>query len=182
LTSSYWALRLLVANKATTAAMAMGIDDLRNMINSGLALRAATRHDVLLDGEVIVHASRDPEFDAARVLHARGLRGRFRTIDFRTGRPRMELDIGKAARLRTIERGDSGLIVVPYRPMSEEDKTRARLHRARQGRLPTKEVTPDTRQPVKRPGDESDARKRGPLSGTKDDRALVPALAEHEDA
>jgi hypothetical protein len=91
------------------------------------------RYDVLLDGEVIVHASRDPEFDAARVLQARALRGRFRTIDFRTGRPRMELDIAKAAGLCTIERADKGgPRVVPYRPLSAEARSLLRgqpLHR-----------------------------------------------------
>jgi len=91
--------------------------------------------DVLHDGEVIVRRTRDPEYDAARVLHARGLRGRFRTIDFRTGKPRMILDIAKAAKLCTIERNDAGPIVVPYRPMTGADKARARLHRAHQGRL-----------------------------------------------
>jgi hypothetical protein len=94
---------------------------------------AGYRYDVLLDGEVIVHASRDPEFDAARVLLARGLRGRFRTIDFRTGRPRMELDIEKAAGLCTIERADKGPPrVVRYRPLSPHAKSLLRgqpLHR-----------------------------------------------------
>ena len=145
--------------------------------------RVGYRYDVILDGQVIVHGSRDPEFDTARVLQARGLRGRFRTIDFRTGRPRMELDIAKAAGLCTIERDDGGPIVVPYRPMSEEDKTRVRLHRARQGWPPTGEVASDTRKPVKRAGDESGATKRGLLSATDDDdRVLVPAFAEREDA
>ena len=144
--------------------------------------RVGYRYDVILDGQVIVHGSRDPEFDTARVLQARGLRGRFRTIDFRTGRPRMELDIAKAAGLCTIERDDGGPIVVPYRPMSEEDKTRVRLHRARQGRLSTGEGVPDTGQPVRRPGGESGATLRGLRSATDDDSVRVPALAEREDA
>ena len=95
---------------------------------------AGYRHDVLLDGDVIVRRSRDPEHDAARVLHARGLHGQFRTIDFRTGRPRMILDIEKAARLRTVERNDTGLVVVAYRAMSDEDKARARMQRSDLGR------------------------------------------------
>lgn len=144
--------------------------------------RVGYRYKVLLDSEIIVRRSRDPEFDAARILQARGHRGRFRTIDSGTGRPRMELDIEKAAGLRTIERDVGGLCVVPYRPMSEEDKTRARLHRAHQGRLSMGEPAPNTRQPVKRPGGESGATKRGRLSGADDDSAFVPALCEHEDA
>ena len=66
------------------------------------------RYDVLLDGEIIVSRSRDPEYDAARVLQTRGLRGKFRTIDFRTGKARMILDIEKAARLKTVERDRGG--------------------------------------------------------------------------
>jgi hypothetical protein len=94
------------------------------------------RYDVLLDGETIVRRSRDPEFDAARVLHSRGLRGRFRTIDFVTGRPRMVLDIERAARLRTIERADAGPPVVGrYRPLSDDDRTHLRTHTLHQGRV-----------------------------------------------
>ena len=94
------------------------------------------RYDVILDGETIVRRSRDPEFDAARVLHSRGLRGRFRTIDFFTGRPRMVLDIERAARLRTIERADAGPPVVGrYRPLSDDARTHLRTHTLHQGRV-----------------------------------------------
>ena len=144
--------------------------------------RVGYRHDVLLGGEVIIRRSRDPEYDAARVLHARGLGGRFRTIDVRTGRPRMILDIAKAAKLATIERNDSAPIVVPYRPMSEEDKTRARLHRAHRGRLSAAGVARGTRKPLKRSGGEGGATKRGSLPATDDDGVLAPVPAEYEDA
>lgn len=70
-------------------------------------------YDVTLDGEVIVSRSHDPEYDAARALLARGLTGRFETIDSKTGKPRMRFDIEKAA----------GLCVV------EEDGRRPRLRR-----------------------------------------------------
>ena len=99
---------------------------------------------MLLGGEVIVRRSRDPEHDAARVLHARGLRGRFRTIDFRTGKPRMILDIEKAAKLRTVERDTGGLTVVPYRPMSEDDRSRSSPPSVHQGRVFRPRWTPDT--------------------------------------
>ena len=140
------------------------------------------RYDVLLDSDVIVRGSRDPEHDAARALHARGLRGRFRTNDFRTGKLRMILDIEAAAKLRTVERSDTGLIVVPYRPMSEEDKTRARLHRVHQGRRSREGMAPDTRLPVERPGGESGATRRGVKSGTDARRNSASAIAELEDA
>jgi hypothetical protein len=123
-------------------------------------------YDVLLDGEMIVSGSRDPGHDAARALHARGLCGRFRTIDFRTEKPRMSYDIEKAAKLRTVERNDTGLIVVAYRPMSEEDKTRARLHRGSQGRRSAAAGASDTRPIGERPGGESGATQRGARTGT----------------
>jgi hypothetical protein len=91
------------------------------------------RYDVLLTRETIVHQSRDPECDAARALHDRGLRGTFRMIDFVTGRPRMFVDIAKAAKLRTIERDAGGLTVEPYRPMSDGDRTRLRAPTLHQG-------------------------------------------------
>jgi hypothetical protein len=144
--------------------------------------RVGYRYDVLLDGEIIVRRSRDPEYDAARVLHGRDLRGRFRTIDFNTGNPRMILDIAKAAKLRTVERNDSGLIVVPYRPMSDEDKIRARLHRAHQGRPSAGGVAQATRQPFKGAVGESGATTRAPPLATDDDSVLAPAPAEWEDA
>lgn len=97
--------------------------------------RVGYRYDVILDGEVIVRRSRDPEYGAARVLHARGLCGGFRTIDFRTGRPRMILDIAKAAKLCTVERADKGPPTVgPYRPLSDEARTLLRGQPLHQGR------------------------------------------------
>ena len=94
------------------------------------------RYDVLLAGEVIVRRSRDPEYETARVLDAHGLRGKFRMIDFVTGRPRMEFDIERAARLRTIERADRGPPTVgPYRPLSDDVKGLLRPQTLLQGRV-----------------------------------------------
>ena len=118
--------------------------------------RVGYRHDVLLGGEVIIRRSRDPEYDAARVLHARGLGGRFRTVDFRTGRPRMILDIEKAAKLRTIERPDKGPPTVgPYRPMSEEARSLLRGQPSHQGGRVWPEVVPSTGQPTEAAGGET---------------------------
>lgn len=113
------------------------------------------RYDVLLDGEVIVQRSRDPEYEAARVLHARGLRGRFRTIDFRTDKPRMTLDIGKAAKLRTVERDHGGLTVAPHLPMSNDDRTRLRAPSLHQGRVFPAEGAAGTGEGNKRAGGET---------------------------
>lgn len=111
------------------------------------------RYDVILDGKTIVSRSRDPEYEAARVLHSLGVRGRFRTIDFGTGRPRMILDIEEAARLRTIERDAGGPPTLAfYRPMSSEEKARARVHRSDQGRLVAEGAANAADVPLRRSG------------------------------
>jgi hypothetical protein len=113
------------------------------------------RYDVLLDGEVIVARSRDPEYDVARVLHARGLRGRFRTIDFRPGKPRMLLDIEKAAKLRIVERDDGPSRVMRYRPLSDDVRAILSRHTSHQGDVIPGEVAQGTNQSVKRAGGET---------------------------
>ena len=60
-------------------------------------------YDVLLDGELIIEGSRDPETDLARALLARGHTGFVDVIDARTGKPRSRVNIEKAACLETIE-------------------------------------------------------------------------------
>jgi hypothetical protein len=131
------------------------------MIAIDVRLRAAWvenagyRYDVLLYGSVIVHRSRDPEYEAARVLHARGLRGRFRTIDYQSGKHRMTLDIEKCAKLRTVERDHGGLTVERHLPMSDDNKTRLRPPSLHQGSVFRTEVSPDAREPDKRGGGET---------------------------
>jgi hypothetical protein len=56
-----------------------------------------------LYGEVLLTNSRDPEHAAARALVARGHAGNFWTVDEKTGRRRMLVEIGKAARLTVTE-------------------------------------------------------------------------------
>jgi hypothetical protein len=136
------------------------------------------RYDVLLGDEVIVSRSRDPEHDAARVLRARGLRGRLRTIDFTKGRHRMTLDIEKAAGLRVVERDRGGITVEPYLPLSSDDVARLRppgTHRARD--IPSEPVI-GTGQPVEAAGGEgADV---GTASTSRADRAgrLRPSLTQ----
>jgi hypothetical protein len=63
---------------------------------------------VEFDGEIIIANSRDPEFDAARVLLARGITGSFTVVDGETRQPRLIVrDIERAATLRT-EQGPHG--------------------------------------------------------------------------
>ena len=118
------------------------------------------RYDVLLDDEVIVRRSRDPEYDAARVLHARGHRGRFRTIDFRTGKPRMILDVEKAAKLRTVERDDGPPRVMRYRPLTDGVRALLSLHTSPQGRDAPVEVAHGNSRPVEAAGGETCAGSR----------------------
>jgi hypothetical protein len=55
-------------------------------------------YDVLLDGEVIVSDSRDPEHDLARGLLARGIKGVAEVIDGKTRKSRSRVNIEKAAK------------------------------------------------------------------------------------
>jgi hypothetical protein len=106
--------------------------------------RVGYRYDVILDGETIVCRSSDPGHDAARALLARGFRGRFRTIDFNTGRPRMIFDIEKAARLRVIEQDRRGLKIGRYQQMSDQDRVRLTDRSWQRGVIPPGELRSDS--------------------------------------
>ena len=74
--------------------------------------------EVEFDGEMVVIGSRDPEFDLARVLLARGRTGKVTILDGKTGRPRTIInDVEKAAGLRT-EEGPYGPRFVKWRQTS----------------------------------------------------------------
>jgi hypothetical protein len=88
-------------------------------------------------------------------LLARGSRGRFRTIDFATGRPRMIVDITKAAGLRVGERDDGRLAVEQYRPMSESLRDHFGAHTSGQGRVEAPSGIEDTSQSADRTGGET---------------------------
>ncbi len=119
------------------------------------------RYDVIFGEETIVSQSRDPEYDAARALQDRGLSGKFRTIDFVTGMPRMILDIEKAAGLRTVERAVGGPpVVVAFQPMSEADKIRVFTHRLHQGRVFPEWTGESPVEAIEAPGDKTGAASR----------------------
>jgi hypothetical protein len=66
--------------------------------------------NVEIDAERIVTSSGDPEYDACRVLAARGLRGRIDFVDGITGRPRISIaSIEVAARYRVADESRDGL-------------------------------------------------------------------------
>jgi hypothetical protein len=87
-------------------------------------------YDVLLDGEVIVSNSRDPECDLARALLARSIKGIVTVLDGRKGTPRTRVNIEKAAMLRVTEENRDGL---RYRKYLEHPDTGSS---AGEGRLP----------------------------------------------
>ena len=60
-------------------------------------------YDVVFRGETIVSGSRIPEFDACRVLLARGLTGTLVLTDAVTGKNRLSLDIQRGAKLTVRE-------------------------------------------------------------------------------
>jgi hypothetical protein len=55
-------------------------------------------YHVLLNGDVIVSNSQDPEHDLARALLARGIKGIAEVVDGLTGKPRSRVNIEKAAK------------------------------------------------------------------------------------
>lgn len=55
-------------------------------------------YDVLLNGEILVSNSRDPEHDLARALLARGIKGAAEVVDGKTGKPRSWVNIEAAAK------------------------------------------------------------------------------------
>ena len=65
------------------------------------------RWSVIFRGKLLVERFRDPECDAARALLAKGFTGEFMLLDGETGKPRMIIDIERAARLTT-EEGPKG--------------------------------------------------------------------------
>jgi hypothetical protein len=77
------------------------------MLKARLHPLAKGRYSVLFDGKLLVDASRDPECDAARALHARGYTGTLHMLDGKTGKPRTIINIEKAAKLRTVETGNA---------------------------------------------------------------------------
>ena len=72
------------------------------------------RYSVIYDGQLLVERSRDPECDAARALLVRGITGQLTLLDGKTGKPRIIINIEKAARLR-VEEGPNGPRFVKWR-------------------------------------------------------------------
>ena len=76
------------------------------------------RYRVTYNGVTLIESTKNPEFDAARTLLARGIVGQLEIWRRGASSPAMRLDIEKGARL-TVEEGDrEGLRFVRWRPLS----------------------------------------------------------------
>ena len=82
--------------------------------------RDGYHYSVICRGELIVDRSRDPECDAARVLLARGITGKLTVLNGKTGKPRIIIDIEKAAKVRVSEESRDGL---RFRPVDPADSS-----------------------------------------------------------
>jgi hypothetical protein len=76
---------------------------------------SSDRYSVEYGGEIIVVSSRTAEMDAARVLLKRGITGLLTFLDAKTGKPRISVDIEKAAKL-TIREDNRGMGFAPWKP------------------------------------------------------------------
>ena len=88
---------------------------------------AGYRHSVIFDGELLVDRSRDPEFDAARALLAKGITGKLIMLEGKTGRPRTIINIEKAAKV-TVKEGPLRFenVSIPDRAPSPEEPSLGR--------------------------------------------------------
>lgn len=77
------------------------------------------------NGELIVKSSPQPEFDACRVLRARGFDGNIITYSVGCGAPRMRINIEVGADL-TVEESRAGQIrIAPYKSFESSVDTAA---------------------------------------------------------
>ena len=69
---------------------------------------------MLVDGDLVITYSPDPETDLARALLARGMTGKVTLFDGITGKPRTIINIEAAAKLSTSEPSARRARFVPY--------------------------------------------------------------------
>ena len=85
------------------------------------------RYRVTYLGKTLVESARDPEFEACRVLLAKGVTGTLLTYTLGSSVPRMRVDIAMGAQLMTIDNVADGPRISRYRPhpgsAREQDET-----------------------------------------------------------
>jgi hypothetical protein len=74
------------------------------------------RYRVTYLGATLIESARDPEFEACRVLLARGITGTLVTYGPGGSVPRMRVNIEQGAKLTTVEKANDGPRYVRYRP------------------------------------------------------------------
>ena len=74
------------------------------------------RYRVTYLGKVLIESARDPEYEACRVLLARGVRGMLAIFSRGSSVPRARVDIEEGAKLTTIDNASKGPKTVKYRP------------------------------------------------------------------
>lgn len=74
-------------------------------------------YDVDFNGEIVVADSKDAECELARALQARGITGSVTLLDANTGKPRITINIEKAAKLTVQETRSHGPRFVKWRPI-----------------------------------------------------------------
>jgi hypothetical protein len=91
--------------------------------------------DVVFEGKVLLHASKNPEFEACRALVAKGITGKL--VTYRDGRPCMVLNIEKAAKVTVSETKAHGPRFVPYKPFPVNASDFATSEHFKPGKRPT---------------------------------------------
>lgn len=76
-------------------------------------------YDLAIDGEVVIPGSRTPEFDACRVLLARGLIGKLEIFDAVTRKLRLTVDIEAGAKLAVLENRNHGPRLTKWKPFEK---------------------------------------------------------------
>ena len=100
--------------------------------------RAGYVYSVIYDGKLLVERSRDPECDAARALLDMGITGTLTLCDGKTGKPRIVIDIEKAAKLTVREDGLRFVRWTPF-PSGRAEDRRIEAH-SPEDALPVAEV------------------------------------------
>jgi hypothetical protein len=98
--------------------------------------KAGYLYSVIFDGKLLVERSRDPQFEAARALLAQGITGKLTLLDGKTGKPRIMVDIEKAAQLRTYDdsRGIGFERWKAFQPLEVAFRSAAELRGSTRGR------------------------------------------------
>lgn len=91
---------------------------IRIEISEAKPRRGSTRYSVRLadTGETLIERARDPEFEAARILLARGFDGILETVGPGSSVVSLRIPLAKAARLTTIEPNNAPSTIRKYQP------------------------------------------------------------------